>query len=173
MSAEHNPYITLEEQYQAAGWQVAYQLMGEFGRKVDENPRLKTSVVGKYTLELCERAFKQPHEVVPRIKERMRLDRGKIVGSYGNVFTDVSGTQIDPALELMHGLKYDLDEVILDVLKVSHFDRFDQDIAHCTEFYSSRISDDAQSGANIGPAIKTIQRDSAFYIGMYDTQSTD
>lgn len=168
MSAEHNPYITLEEQYQAAGWQVAYQLMSEFGRHIDENPEIGSNIVGKYAVELCLYAFKQPHEVVPRIKGRLRREKGKVVGSYAKVFTDVSGLHIDPTLELMHGLKYDLDEIFLDVLEESEYTRFDRDIAHCVDFYSNRILDNADNGANIGPTIKTIQRDSAFYIGMYD-----
>lgn len=168
MELATNPYIDLEEQYQAAGWHAAFLTMQMYGEMFDSSPKLLENAVGVHTLKLCYYAFKEPHSLVPRVEHQITIGDVAVENEYRTVFTDLHGSSLDPFLMLMHNLKYENDATSMDAYYTSNFARFEKDASVCAHHFSHRIQANINSGVFIGSAIKTIQRDSAFYIGMYD-----
>lgn len=168
MERRKNPYTDLEEQYQAAGWHSVFLTMGMYGERFNTSPDLTKTILGGHTLNLCYYAFKEPHNLVPRIESQLDSGDVSIENEYRTVFTDLHGSTVDPSLMLLHNLKYENDATSMDAYYTSDFSRLEKDASICAYHFSYRIQENIDKGVSIGSAIKTIQRDSAFYIGMYD-----
>lgn len=172
MDIVNSPYIELEEQHQAAGWHATCLVLAEYGRSIEEHPESRTKAIGKHTLELCHYAYKQPHEFVPHIQRAISNKNSGAISEYRTTFTDISGVNIATPLQMMHMLLYEDDAIAVDARNESNFARLHDDTVRCATFYENTIQNHVDSRFALTIAVKSIQFNSAFYIGLYDTETS-
>jgi hypothetical protein len=168
--------ITHEEQYEAAGWVAAVNVLKDVAeqKKREELDPEMCRWIGDRTLRLGQICCNDPANFVP-VLERWRnkkIAEGEIelkpqmkIPRYFQ-----QNNAINTSLQAAHMLALSRDPIDRELARDCDFQRFEETLYICHEFNMNTVSQhwQRQHSQEFAGALLQVQRDSSFYVGLYD-----